>query len=258
MIFGIGGGASGAGSTASQSSSRDVTGSTLNQARDRTTQAASAVRSQRTSVVQTARQGESVRVQTEVVANYNHCHAITVETFEVLRHLQVTNELVGVQECLLVPFELAPFTMAKCARWREPLYRFLRDRSFAPAFDAVDRVRTNWIDADFPAARFADEAITYLDAELWMSFSLPRPKDKDDNTFDAAAWAIYTPLLPQAPQMIWEAYLGVALTGDREYIWQTRIAPRVADAIVKQIRVSLRLDDGDATFPPGPPSIRRW
>ena len=74
---------------ASQTSARDVAGTALNQVRDRTLQAASAVRSQRSTVVQTARQGESVRAQTEVVANYNHCHAMTIEYFEVLRHFQV-------------------------------------------------------------------------------------------------------------------------------------------------------------------------
>ena len=38
-----------------------------------------------------------MRATTESVANHNHCHAITVQYFEVLRHLRVTHELVDVQ-----------------------------------------------------------------------------------------------------------------------------------------------------------------
>src|SRR5262249_28900131 len=96
LVFGAAGGVSSAGSTASQASARDIAGSVLNVARDRTLQAASSVRSQRSTVVQTARQGETVRAQTEVIANYNHCHALTIEYFEVLRHLQVSQEIAHV------------------------------------------------------------------------------------------------------------------------------------------------------------------
>ena len=95
-------------------------------------QASSAVRGQRSTVVQTGRQGESVRAQTEVVANYNHCHSLTVEYFEVLRHLQVTQELAAVQECLFVPFSISPFTADKALRWRDQLRRALRRPALAP------------------------------------------------------------------------------------------------------------------------------
>ena len=71
LVFGAAGGVASAGSTASQTSAREVTGSALQQVRDRTLQSASAVRGQRSTVVQTGRQGEAVRAQTEVVANYN-------------------------------------------------------------------------------------------------------------------------------------------------------------------------------------------
>ena len=45
---------------------------------------------------------------------------------EVLRHLQVTQELAAVQECLFVPFAITPFTPDKVLRWRRPLVRSLR------------------------------------------------------------------------------------------------------------------------------------
>ncbi|MGZ8822281.1 MAG: hypothetical protein ACXWX1_13295, partial [Aeromicrobium sp.] len=57
LVIGGGGGASGASSTAWQNSARHVAGSSLQQVRDRTLQAASSTRSQRSTIVQTVRQG---------------------------------------------------------------------------------------------------------------------------------------------------------------------------------------------------------
>ena len=64
-LLGIGGGTSSAGSTASQNSSRSTSANSLQQLRDRVNQAATAVRSQRSTVIQTVNQGESMRVQTQ-------------------------------------------------------------------------------------------------------------------------------------------------------------------------------------------------
>src|SRR5436190_8705342 len=108
-VFGISGGASAATSKAWMDSARALTASSLQQIRDRTMQAASSVRSQRATVVQTVTQGEQVTATTETVANHNHCHAITIQHFEVLRHFQVSQELVDVQECLFVPLLMSRF-----------------------------------------------------------------------------------------------------------------------------------------------------
>lgn len=244
VVFGGGGGVSSAGSSASQSSSRDVAATSLNQARDRTLQAASSVRSQRATVVQSARQGESVRVQTDVVANHNHCHALTMEYFEVLRHFQVSQELAHVQECLLVPFELTPFTADKALRHRDGLRSGLRRPDLAGGFDALERVRTSWSDADLPTGRYADEIVTDLDGELWMTIALPRPKDTDDDGYDASQWVPYTGMLSQPPDQVWTTYMGVALPADRDRVWNSRLAPRIADRLVNRLTLTVNLDNG--------------
>jgi Papain-like cysteine protease AvrRpt2 len=249
FVFGAAGGVSSAGSTASQTSGRSVAGSALNHVRDRTQQAASAVRAQRTTVVQTARQSESVRAQTEVIANYNHCHAVTVEYFEVLRHLQVTQELAHVQECLFVPFSISPFNADKALRWRTPLVQQLREPGLAWAFDAVERVRDNWEDADYPPLRYADERITYLDTEFRMRMSLPRPADDENDLFVAANWKPYEDedlLGPNGGQDIWKRYLGGLRPQDREAVWETRIAPAVAQRLVEKLRMRLIRAGGSA------------
>ncbi|PWU56092.1 hypothetical protein DLJ47_07555 [Micromonospora sp. S4605] len=246
LVFGAAGGVSSAGSTANQTSARALTGTALNQVRDRTLQSASAVRGQRSTVVQTARQGESVRAQTEVVANYNHCHALTVEYFEVLRHLQVSQELAAVQECLFIPFAISPFTADKALRWREPLERGLRRPELRAAFDALARVRADWAGADVPPARYADEALVDLDGELMVRATLPRPADGESGEFVEANWDGYADLLWDSPANIWQRYLGVALPASRDAIWDSRIAPGVAQRLLGTMTMSL-IEDGAAT-----------
>ena len=102
-LLGVSGGYGDSESSAWQASGRAAATSSLQTLRDNTLQSASAVRGLRSTVVQTVSQGESTRVTTEVVANHNHCHAMTVQYFEVLRHLKVVHRLADVRECLFVP-----------------------------------------------------------------------------------------------------------------------------------------------------------
>lgn len=253
LVIGGGGGASGASSTAWQNSARHVAGSSLQQVRDRTLQAASSTRSQRSTVVQTVRQGETMRVQTEVVANHNHCHAVTMEYFEVLRHFQVSHELSDVQECLFVPMAVTYFNGDRALRWRESLLAALRRPELAGGFEALERVQSNWANADYPPARYADEEVRYLDGEFHISFDLPRPADTEDtHQFDAAQWVPYHGLLtpadstetqPQAAQRIWLTFLGLERPENRDRVWNEQLAPRIAQRLVNQFRYELILDN---------------
>jgi hypothetical protein len=253
LVIGGGGGASGASSTAWQNSARDVAGSSLQQVRDRTLQAASSTRSQRSTIVQTVRQGETMRVQTEVVANHNHCHAVTMEYFEVLRHFQVSHELSDVQECLFVPMAVTYFNGDRALRWRESLMSALRRPELAGGFEALERAQSNWANADYPLARYADEEVRYLDGEFHIAFDLPRPADTEDtHQFDAAQWVPYHGLLtladstetqPQAAQRIWITFLGLERPENRDRVWNTQLAPRIAQRLVNQFRYELILDN---------------
>ncbi len=177
-LLGISGGTSSSGSTASQSSSRETTASSLQSLVDRTTQAASVVRSQRATVVQTVSQGETVQATAESVANYNHCHAITIQYFEVLRHFTVRNRIAGVQECLFVPLQMTPFDLEKCLRWRNTLEKHLYRTELRGAFNAVARIQNekesafeNYYDSiGFPRKNFAEQNINFFSGELLMEF----------------------------------------------------------------------------------------
>lgn len=250
LVFGGAAGVSTAKSSASQVSARDIAGSVLNVARDRTMQAASAVRSQRSTVVQTARQGETVRAQTEVIANYNHCHALTIEYFEVLRHLQVTQEVAAVRECLFVPLLITSFSVDKALSWRTPLTAGIRSRNYLPYFDALERVATDWQQADYPLARYADDLVRHLEGEIRVRMQIPRPADKEDGSYDSTQWDPFAPLLAQAPQDVWQRFMGVALPADRPAIWNTRIAPGIAQRLLDFLQVEVRLSNGTSPAVP--------
>ena len=174
-LLGVSGGYGESNSAAWQDSARGLSSTSLQNLRDRTLQSASSVRSLRTSVVHSVSQGEAVRATTEVVANHNHCHAITVQYFEVLRHLKVTNELVDVRECVFVPLPMSIFDRNKTLRWRQTLQTYLQRAELAAAFDATRRVETNWSEVAYPTARYADELVRAVAGELRLTVVIPLP-----------------------------------------------------------------------------------
>ena len=211
-VMGVSGGFGSSDSDAFQVSSRDLSSSSLQSLRDRTLQSASAVRNLRSTIVQTARQGEAVRATTEVVANHNHCHALTIQYFEVLRHFKVTQELADVQECLFVPFPMSEFVRPKVLRWRESLSIYLKRRELAPAFDAARRIETRWSEEFTPVARYADELVSAIFGELTLTILIPlppfpeKPKPKPGETLEETEAAVRKALIPT------EGPLGVFLT----------------------------------------------
>ena len=123
-LLGVSGGYGQSDSSAWQDSARSLSSNSLQNLRDRTLQSASAICSVRSSVVHSIAQGEAVRATTEVVANHNHCHALTIQYFEVLRHLKVEHKLTDVQEGLFVPLPITQFDRGKALRWRQAAQRY--------------------------------------------------------------------------------------------------------------------------------------
>jgi hypothetical protein len=245
-LLGVGGGRSSASSSSWQTSSRSTAASALNQLRDRTVQSASAVRSQRSSVVQTVRQGERVTATTESVANYNHCHAITIQYFEVLRHLLVRQRLTDVQECLFVPLLMSRFTDDKALRWKDTLRRAV-PRSLRKGFDALDRMENNYAGSDLPPGRFADGQILSVDGDLRIRFQLARPRDKDDDTFDPNAWNPLLKLFGFTPQDFYDVFLRGQKLKDRIFLEQ--LGPRIASVVVSRLKIeALKVDGSTANL----------
>ena len=245
-LLGIGGGASSADSTAWQNSSRNVSANSLQTLRDRTSQAAASMRAQRSTVIQTVSQGERVSVTTESVANYNHCHAMTMEYFEILRHLIVRQRLVDVQECLFVPLQMSRFDRAKTLRWRHTLQNVMPTRDLRIGFDALERIDNNYEGSDMPLGAYADERLDYVEGELTVRFQLARPRDKDDD-FDPTQWQWMGILLPMInAQEAYRNFLKDQKLKDRIFIEQ--FGSRIAGAVVDLMRFSW-VDTADVEHP---------
>ena len=191
------GGSSNSNSTASQDSSRKTTGFFGEKIKQGVNQNAESFRAQNPSVVTTVQENQGYAAETFVVANHNHCHTITILHWEVLRHFAIFQELVDVEECIFIPFPLTRFTIANVSKWADDLVthlRPLRSNTFlhpnvigtaprhplARAFDAAERVRTNWALVDYPNSPYDAEPIQWTQGEMTITIDIPRPRTKYD------------------------------------------------------------------------------
>ena len=253
-------------SSAWQDASRKVSAQGLNQLRDQVQQGASAVRNQRSTVVQVQRETERFKVQTEVVANHNHCHALTVEYFEVLRHYAIEQQIAQVTECLFIPLLMGPFDDQKVLRWTDILRAALVDpnppparrlpsggislqhRPLADGFDAIERKSVNWVGTDFPDTTYANEEMVDLSGDLTMTFVLNRPKDKDgaDNPIDDLAWAVFSKFMPWSPTALFTRFFEGRSQQDRDAAFERDIAPKIVEGLVDQLHVHAVTPGGQA------------
>ena len=255
IFGGVAGGASGSSSTSFQESSRTFAANSLQQLRDRVSQRSSSVRDQRSTTVQAISQGETMRAETEVVANYNRCHAMTVEYFEVLRHFLVSHELADVTECLFVPFPMQQFDRAKALRWRDPLGRYLRDRSLSGGFAAIRRVADDWVGWEYPESRYSEEAPEALDGELRISFVLPRPRDDKDGQFQIDMWQPYQSLWFGSALETWTEHLNERSARERDRYFRTEMAPEIAATLVQRLRFAYVTESGGEIEVPLDPTL---
>lgn len=249
-VFGVAGGVSHSGassnSTASQNSSRNLSASSLNRLKDTVSQSASSLRSQRSTVIQAVGQNESVTAQTEVIKNNNHCHAMTVEYFEVLKHYAIEQRLVDVQECLFVPLPMSQFDHQKVLRWSNSLRRVIYGRKPLRGFDAIERIESDYTNSDFPEGTYAEENIEYLSGYFTLTFDLTRPyigtieeatKTEEYNLSDDFPWFL--------GKMVFHLEREVPLTeAEKDAVFEAQYAPSIVSKFIEKLEVSGIADDG--------------
>ncbi len=194
-VLGVSGGTADSSSSAQQSSSRGVSQFFGEKLRQSIMQNAASYRQLNASVVTTVSEGQRYAATTEVVANHNHCHALTMMYFEVLRHYAIYQELSSVEECVFVPLLMTDFSTENIFKWRDvlamhllymPSETYLRHRGYGyrhpllKAFDANERIKTDYANVDFPAGRYDEESITYIRGEINLKTNLQRPKTRYD------------------------------------------------------------------------------
>lgn len=250
IAFGIAGGVSHSGassrSTATQNSSRNAAASSLNRLQDSTSQSASSLRSQRNTVIQTVGQNESVSVQTEVIKNNNHCHAMTVEYFEVLKHYAIEQKLADVQECLFVPMPMSHFDHKKVMRWRNTLQKSVYGQKLRRGFDAIERIESNYVNSDLPIGSYADEVIEEFSGHFTISFELERPFIKTiDEATKTEEYDLSIPFPWFFGKMVFHLEREVPLTEqEKDAIFEEQYVPNIVRKFVDRLQVDAISDDG--------------
>ncbi|AYB33511.1 DUF4056 domain-containing protein [Chryseolinea soli] len=196
--LGVAGGYSNSNSKASQNSSRDISQSFSERLRQSIMQNAESYRQLNASVVTSVQEGQHYSATTDVVANHNHCHSLTMMYFEVLRHFAIYQELTHVEECIFVPLLMTEFSTENIYKWSDVLARhllpmhsntYLRPHSFfagqpqhplLKAFDANARIKTNYAHVDFPTGSYDQDQISFVKGEIYLRTNLQRPKTKYD------------------------------------------------------------------------------
>ena len=193
-----------------------------------------------------SQQSESLSITSEVVANYNHCHAMTMEYFEVLQHFRVDQELAQVRECLFVPLVMKPFDMHKALRWRDLLEPRLRRPEWARGFGAIERILLGYADTGYPLGCYADEPIREMSGELRLQLSIARPRELRDGedvaTYLATTWDFWETLFgPGSAQKAYDSSVEDRELADR--IFAAEQAPRVARAFAESLTFTLVVVD---------------
>jgi len=245
-LIGVGGGRSSAESNATQDSFREMTGNTHQDLSDRTRQSASAVRSQRTTVVKTVAENEKYKATTESVANYNHCHSVTIQYFEVLRNMKIYQKLADVQECLFIPFDIKKFDIYKADRWADILRRYVPVFGLRKGFDAIKRYLADWKNSGFPENTFSEDLVTDFSGDLSLQFRIARPKDGVDEVYLASEW-LWTLFSPFSSSDFHKNYLKSEKRKDEVFL--SRMGQIIADEFVNRLQVWAVTSSGEVLLP---------
>lgn len=253
-------------STAWQDSSRSTVMSSMQKLKDSTQQSATSVRTQRTSVIQSFDQNEHYGVTTEVVANHNHCHAVTMQYFEVLRHFAIEQDLVDVQECLFIPLQLGFFDKFKILRWKNILRNNLRISKIGyyrhPLYRAFDVLEKYVANPNYkPEYPIADQQITEIKGEVSISFRfsippmIPQEQTQTDDTtgstitktiyiIDEDAWHPYVELLSSSGyglDYIRNQFSKLSESAQINVFYRT-LVPAMVDKYLDMLKISLNVN----------------
>ncbi|WP_158078643.1 papain-like cysteine protease family protein [Microbulbifer mangrovi] len=198
--LGVAGGFANSNSSASQNSARNISQFFGEKLRQSLMQNAESYRELNASVVTTVTEGQKYGVTSEVIANHNHCHSLTMMYFDVLRHFAIYQEVSHVEECLFVPLLLTHFSTENIHKWKDILadnllpipsstylkwnrldfLRFGRTHPLIKGFDANTRIKTNYERVDFPTGTHADDPIRNITGEFTLRVKIDRPKTRYD------------------------------------------------------------------------------
>jgi hypothetical protein len=154
------------GAYSTSSGEREVEADSLQRLSDDISQASTSVRNLRSTIVFAASQRERDAITTRTVTNHNHCHAMTVMYYEVLRKYRVVTEWTSREPVVLVQYRRFVFNESRVLRHRLVLERALLDRRLRKCFAAVERQMCPPEESAATTAPSADLLIDTLDVRI--------------------------------------------------------------------------------------------
>lgn len=227
VLFG-GGAAGGIGvSGSTQRGSRDIAATENQNLQDSIRTYGDSLRQLDSMVVIDQSQEEFIQGVSEVIRNINYCHSLTIIYHEILRHLRVDTRIVGARECVFVPFEIKPFSIARALKWRDTLRRVLRRRDLRWVMRYLPDKLVNYVGSGIPDLRRDEIPITNITGSIYIQLQIERPKDGDEGEFIEENWET---LLAFTITPIFGIYSALArLRADRkDQVFQQKYAPKMA------------------------------
>lgn len=124
------------------SGTREIEAETTQTLSDVITQSGESVRQLHGTVVVQSTQREDERINTRTIRNYNHCHALTVLYYEIVRHYHVVTRATTERDVILVKQKINPplqsLTREFVAKNRHVFEPALIDTRLAEGFDAIE------------------------------------------------------------------------------------------------------------------------
>jgi hypothetical protein len=108
---------------------------------DRVRQTSTTLRNTRAFAITEVTQEEESVVRTRVLRNHNHCHTVTFQYYEVIRHFLISTRLDRMRPAIFIPFTILTFTKDLVMQYGYLLRRALLDTTLEPAFDILLGVR---------------------------------------------------------------------------------------------------------------------
>jgi hypothetical protein len=128
----------------------------------------------------------------------------------------------------------------------------IRGKPLADGFEAIERRQNFHAGSDFPDGAYAAEQVLDLNGDLTLTLSLNRPRDKDDEAADRPIlpelWTSFSIFTGWTPDFIFNTWFAKRAQQERDRLFETEIAPRIAEGFVDTLKF-LAIDKDGGVHP---------
>ena len=231
---------------------RELAADTTQRVIDSISQATSAMRRLNSTVVVQASQAEREVIQTRTVTNHNHCHALTMLYYEVLRHYLTSVRLVYKQDVIFVKYRpvndfhdtfVELFTEETVFHYHRILKQSLLDPALECGFAAVGKFLCQRENFDRRRSEMppSDYEIGTIEARFTTGQGIVYPEGSDSR-------GTHTMPVPVRIWLVTEAEQKIALTHEGDYFWHPGGLARPSDELIGYTEAELETSSATRAF----------